>query len=52
MPLNLCLHILQVQVGAPEEQRGHDRLLHQADPGGAQVPPRPEDCAQGHQGGC
>ena len=38
-------------MGSTEGQRGHHGLLHQADPGGSQVPPRPEDCAQGHQGG-
>ena len=35
-----------VQVGTPEGQRGDHRLLLEADAGGAQVPPRPEDRAQ------
>ena len=39
-----------LQVGAAQGEREHDCLLHQADPGGSQVSPRPEDCPQGHQG--
>ena len=35
-----------VQVGTTEGQRGDHRLLLEADAGGAQVPPRSEDCAQ------
>lgn len=40
----------QVQVGTPEEQRAHHRLLHAADLGGAQVPARQPDRAPRHQG--
>lgn len=40
----------QVQVGTPEEQRAHHRLLHAADPGGAEIPARQPDCAPRHQG--
>lgn len=40
----------QVQVGTPEEQRAHHRLLHAADPGGPQIPARQPDRAQRHQG--
>ena len=35
-----------VQVGTTEGQRGDHRRLLEADAGGAQVPPRSEDCAQ------
>lgn len=40
----------QVQVGTPEEQRAHHRLLHAADPGGAEIPARQPDRAPRHQG--
>lgn len=41
-----------VQVGSPERQRGHHHLLHQADPGGAQVSPWQPDSPPRHQGEC
>lgn len=43
--------VTPLQVGPPEKQRAHHRLLHPADPGGPEVPARQPDSPQGHQGG-
>lgn len=40
----------EVQVGSSEKQRAHHRFLHEADPGGAQVPARQPDRTPRHQG--
>ena len=37
-------------MGPAEGKRGDHCVLHQADPGGAQVSSRPEDCSSGYQG--
>lgn len=39
-----------LQVGSPEGQRAHHRLLHPPDPGWARLPPRQPHRAPGHQG--
>lgn len=39
-----------LQMGSSEGQRGHHHLLHQTDPGGAQISPWQPNCPQGHQG--
>lgn len=40
----------KVKVGAPEKQRAHHRLLHKADPGGAEIPARQPDSTPRYQG--